>query len=150
MSKPKKTLRSHCPINFAVEVVGDKWTLLIVRDIVFWGKFTFGEFFASEEGIASNILALRLEHLLSEGVIAKTEDPEDRRKDLYTLTEKGLDLIPLLLEMISWSEKYDLQSDARTQKAIVSRIRKDREGLVNEIKKLVRGGGSLFGGSRSR
>jgi DNA-binding HxlR family transcriptional regulator len=117
---------------------------------VFWGKFTFGEFFASEEGIASNILALRLEHLLSEGVIAKTEDPEDRRKDFYTLTEKGLDLIPLLLEMISWSEKYDLQSDARTQKAIISRIRKGREGLVNEIRKSVRGGGSLFGGSRSR
>lgn len=149
MSKPKKTLRSHCPINFAVEVVGDKWTLLIVRDIVFWGKFTFGEFFASQEGIASNILTSRLEHLLSEGVIAKTKDPEDRRKDFYTLTEKGLDLIPLLLEMISWSEKYDPQSDARAQKAIVSRIRKDREGLVNEIKKLVKGGGSLFGGSRS-
>jgi DNA-binding HxlR family transcriptional regulator len=146
MSKADKPLRSHCPINFATEVVGDRWTLLIIRDIVFWGKLTFGEFSSSKEGIASNILALRLEHLLKEGIIAKSEDPNDRRKDFYTLTEKGLDLIPLLLEMVSWSEKYDEKSEARKQRAFVSQIRKDRARLIKQIRALVRGGGSVFGG----
>jgi DNA-binding HxlR family transcriptional regulator len=149
MNDPKKALRSHCPINFLVEVIGDKWTLLIVRDIAFWGKLTFGEFSASKEGIASNILALRLERLLNEGVLAKTEDPADRRKDFYTLTEKGLDLIPLLLEMVSWSEKHDVESEARKQKTFVSRIRKDRERLVNEVRRSVKGGGSVFAKPRS-
>jgi DNA-binding HxlR family transcriptional regulator len=149
MSRPRNALRSHCPINFIVEVIGDKWTLLIVRDIAFWGKLTFGEFSASKEGIASNILALRLERLLNEGVLAKTEHPTDRRKDIYSLTEKGLDLIPLLLEMVSWSEKYDVGSEARKQKAFVSRIRNDREILLKEVRKTVKGGGSVFAGSPS-
>jgi len=148
MKGQKKALRSHCPINFAVEVMGDKWSLLIVRDIALWGKVTFGEFAASKEKIASNILALRLEHLINEGVLQKTEDPADRRKDFYTLTEKGLDLIPLLLELVSWSERYDAGSEARKQGTFVARIRKDREKLTSEIKKSVRGGGSVFGGPR--
>jgi DNA-binding HxlR family transcriptional regulator len=129
--------------------MGDKWTLLIVRDVAFWGKLTFGEFAASKEKIASNILALRLEHLMNEGVLLKTEDPADRRKDFYTLTEKGLDLIPLLLELVSWSEKYDAGSEARKQKTFVGRIRNDRDKLASEIRKSVKGGGSVFGASRS-
>jgi DNA-binding HxlR family transcriptional regulator len=129
--------------------MGDKWTLLIVRDIAFWGKLTFGEFAASKEKIASNILALRLEHLMNEGVLLKTEDPADRRKDFYTLTEKGLDLIPLLLELVSWSEKYDAGSEARKQKTFVGRIRNDRDKLASEIRKSVKGGGSVLGASRS-
>jgi DNA-binding HxlR family transcriptional regulator len=145
MTGRKKTLRSHCPINFALEVIGDKWSLLIVRDIAFWGKLTYGEFSSSKEKIASNILALRLERLLNEGVLAKTEDAADRRKDFYTLTEKGLDLIPLLLEMVAWSEKYDAGSEARKQKTFVSRIRNGRNKLASEIRKSVQGGGSVFG-----
>jgi DNA-binding HxlR family transcriptional regulator len=145
MSKADKPLRSHCPINFAIEIVGDKWTLLIIRDIALWGKFTFGEFSSSKEGIASNILALRLEHLLKKGVIKKTEDTNDRRKDFYTLTEKGLDLIPLLLEMVSWSEKYDEKSEARKQRAFVSQIRKDRGTLMKQIRSQVKAAGSVFG-----
>jgi DNA-binding HxlR family transcriptional regulator len=129
--------------------MGDKWTLLIVRDIAFWGKLTFGEFAASKEKIASNILALRLEHLMNEGVLLKTEDPADRRKDFYTLTEKGLDLIPLLLELVSWSEKYDAGSEARKQMTFVGRIRNNRDKLASEIRKSVKGGGSVFGASRS-
>src|SRR5450432_2251967 len=145
MSCQEKTLRSHCPINFALEVIGDKWSLLIVRDIAFWGKLTYGEFSSSKEKIASNSLAIRLERLLNEGVLAKTEDAADRRKDFYTLTDKGLDLIPLLLEMVAWSEKYDAGSEARRQRAFVSRIRKDRDKLAFEIRKSVKGGGSVFG-----
>ena len=144
-----KRLRSHCPINFAVEALGDRWTLLIIRDIVFFGKLTFGGFSASKERIASNMLTLRLDRLLTEGILAKTEDANDRRKDFYTLTEKGLDLIPLLLEMVSWSEKYDEDSEARRQKPFVRRIRNDKAKLVKEIKALVKKGGSVFGSNRS-
>jgi DNA-binding HxlR family transcriptional regulator len=147
MKGQKRTLRSHCPINFAVQVVGDKWSLLIVRDIAFWGKLTFGDFSGSKEKIASNILASRLERLVAEGILEKNEDSEDRRKDFYTLTEKGLDLIPLLLEMVSWSERYDAGSEARRQQGFVSRIRKDRDALNAELKKRVKAGGSVFGGA---
>jgi len=145
MSTRLGALRSHCPINFALEAMGDRWSLLIVRDIAFWGKLTFGAFSSSKEKIASNILASRLDRLLNEGVLAKTEDADDRRKDFYTLTQKGLDLIPLLLEMVSWSEKYDAASEARKQPAFVKRIRKDRDKVAFELKELVRRGGSAFG-----
>ena len=140
--------RSHCPINLTLEVFGDKWSLLIISHIMIEGKRHFRELLHCEEKIASNILALRLEHLINEGVLQKTKDPADRRKDFYTLTEKGLDLIPLLLELVSWSERYDAGSEARKQGTFVARIRKDREKLTSEIKKSVRGGGSVFGAPR--
>src|SRR3546814_16674944 len=91
---PYTTLfRSHCPVNYGVEIFGDRWSLLIIRDIVFSGKKTYGEFLKSEEGIATNILASRLAFLEEQGILSKTPSPTDRRKDFYTLTEKGLDLI---------------------------------------------------------
>ena len=97
--------RSNCPVNFGLETFGDKWSLLIIRDIVFWGKKTYGDFLRSDEGIATNILASRLSQLEANGIIRRESHPSDKRKDLYSLTEKGMDLIPLLVEIVAWSGK---------------------------------------------
>src|SRR6185503_3117642 len=90
----KEDVRSHCSVNYGLEIFGDKWSLLIVRDIVFAGKKTYGEFLKSEEGFAINVLASRLAFLEEQGILSKTPSSADRRKDFYALTEKGLDLIP--------------------------------------------------------
>ena len=97
----KEDVRSHCSVNYGLEIFGDKWSLLIVRDIVFAGKKTYGEFLKSEEGFATNVLASRLAFLEEQGILSKTPSSADRRKDFYALTEKGLDLIPILLNPLS-------------------------------------------------
>src|ERR1700738_1277355 len=99
----KQQRRSDCPISFGLETFGDTWSLLIVRDIVYFGKKTYGEFLESEEGIATNILASRLVQLEEKGILVKRRHEMDRRKEVYSLTEKGLSLIPILLEMADWS-----------------------------------------------
>src|SRR5947209_10805018 len=91
--------RSDCPINFALETFGDTWSLLIIRDIVYFGKKTYGEFLESEEGMATNILASRLTRLEQQGILVKKPSPLDKRKEEYALTERGLDLVPVLVEM---------------------------------------------------
>lgn len=103
----KSTKRSHCPISLALDIFGDKWTLLIVRDLVFADKKTYGEFLKSEEKIATNILASRLRALEEASIITRTQSPEDKRRELYSLTEKGKDLTPILIEMALWSAKHD-------------------------------------------
>lgn len=138
----KTKLRSHCPINFALETFGDTWSLLIVRDIVFWGKKTYGEFLESKEGIASNVLATRLAHLVATGVLTKTPDANDKRKSTYALTEKGLDLIPMLLEISGWSSTYDRASTA--PRAFVQKVYADRTTMFALIRTKVRNGGFLF------
>lgn len=100
--------RSGCPINLTLEVVGDKWSLLIIRDIIFGNRRHFRELFTqSEEGIASNILADRLKKLVEEGILSrKTDDPSHKQKALYSLTEKGIELLPVLAQMAVWGRKY--------------------------------------------
>jgi DNA-binding HxlR family transcriptional regulator len=139
MKKDRKPLRSHCPVNFGLEIFGDRWTLLILRDIVFRGKRTYGEFLKSEEGFATNILASRLCLLVEEGILLR-EDSPDGRKDIYSPTEKGLDLIPLLFEMVLWSAKHDRHSEARRIPRLVELIRKDNRGISREtVEKVKRG-----------
>lgn len=99
--------RSLCPINLMVEVVGDKWSFLILRDIMFYNKRHFNEFRQSEEKIASNILTDRLNMLEREGLISKRADPAHKQKVIYSLTEKGIDLLPMLIEAMMWSLKYE-------------------------------------------
>lgn len=140
MKKLKKKLRSHCPVNFGLEAFGDRWALLILRDIVFRGKRTYGEFLKSEEGFATNILATRLEHLLAEGILRRESDPSDGRKDIYTLTDKGLDLIPLLFEMVLWSAEYDSASEARRIPRLVEAIRRNNRQLSRDIREKVKRG----------
>src|SRR5687768_4343044 len=108
----KRHRRSDCPINFGLETFGDMWSLLIIRDIVYFGKKTYGEFLDSDEHIATNILASRLLHLEEKGILLKTPSATDKRKEVYSLTEKGLDLIPILLEIASWSAQHDPQTGA--------------------------------------
>ena len=140
----KKELRSHCPINFGLESVGDRWSLLILRDIVFRGKRTYGEFLKSEEGIATNILASRLAMLVDDGILEKSVNAADARKDHYVLTEKGLDLIPLLFEMILWSAKYDPRSEARRITQLVEKIRANNRKISQRIIDKVRSGEALL------
>ena len=123
--------RSNCPINFALEVFGDKWTLLVIRDMMFKGKYAYGEFVKSEEKIATNLLADRLSLLEKTGIVLKTVDLTHGSKFIYTLTPKGIDLLPLLIEMIVWSAKYDETTAA--DKGFVNRANTDREGLIAEI-----------------
>ena len=99
--------RSGCPINLTLEVVGDKWSLIIVRDIMFGGRRHFRELLTrSEEGIASNILADRLKTLLEQGIVSRAEDPTHKQKAIYSLTEKGVELLPVLAQMSVWGNKF--------------------------------------------
>lgn len=95
-----------CPISSTLDILGDKWTLLIIRDLMFKEKKTYGEFLQSEEKIATNILADRLFVLEKNGIVEKSAFPGSKVKNLYRLTPKGIDLMPTLLEMILWGDKY--------------------------------------------
>jgi len=98
--------RSFCAINLALEVFGDKWSLIIVRDMMFGGKRHFRELLQSDEKIASNILTDRLAMLEREGIITKESDPEHKQKIIYSLTQKGIDLLPIIIQMVAWTFKY--------------------------------------------
>jgi DNA-binding HxlR family transcriptional regulator len=98
--------RSDCPIHVALELLGDSWSLLIVRDLMFKGRKTYKDFLEGEEGIASNILAKRLQHLESCGLLTRRPDPHDARRHLYRLTEVGIDLAPLIVELVLWSARH--------------------------------------------
>ena len=122
--KKKKCRRSKCPINFALEIFGDKWTLLVIRDIVFMKKKSYNEFLESDERIATNILADRLALLEREKIVTKSRDPSNKSRFLYTLTPKGTDLLPLLVEMILWSAEHDPKSPL--PKEYVDMVKKDK------------------------
>ncbi len=99
--------RSGCPINLTLEVVGDKWSLLIIRDMMFGNRRHFRELMTkSEEGISSNILADRLKTLLDRGIITRDDDPTHKQKGIYSLTEQGVELLPILAQMAGWGFKY--------------------------------------------
>ena len=127
----KKQKRSFCPLSSFLDILGDKWSLLIVRDILFRGKKTFGEFQGSYEKIATNILADRLALLEREGIVTKTIHPESKAKYLYELTEKGIDMLPFLLELIVWSDKYlEIHDEAR---ALAREVRQNRDSVMERI-----------------
>jgi DNA-binding HxlR family transcriptional regulator len=98
--------RSGCPINLTLEVLGDKWSLLILRDMIFSGKRHFRELMRSQEGISSNILADRLRVLVAEGLLTKTDDPTHKQKAIYSLTEKAIELVPVLAHIGAWGRKH--------------------------------------------
>ncbi len=140
-------LKSHCAVNFALEAIGDPWSLLIVRDIAFDGKHTFNEFLASEERIAKNILADRLMTLEKAGIVVKQNNAEDRRKGFYALTEKGVDLIPILFELSSWSVKYDTSTAAN--KRFGEAYFADKSHVTKVVQDAVREGRAAFAGEHS-
>jgi DNA-binding HxlR family transcriptional regulator len=99
--------RSGCPINLTLEILGDKWSLLIIRDMIFGNRRHFRELLTrSEEGIASNILADRLKTLVEQGIVTKADDPSHKQKAIYSLAEQGIELLPILAQMAGWGRKY--------------------------------------------
>ena len=122
-----------CPISTTLDILGDKWTLLIIRDLMFKGKRTYGEFLQSEEKIATNILADRLLILEKNGIVEKRAFPGSKVKNLYQLTPKGIDLMPILFEIISLGDKY-FEIPERVHR-LAGEIRKDSNGMIKEISK---------------
>ena len=98
--------RSACPINLSLEVFGDKWSLLIIRDMTFGGKRHFRELLRSQEGISSNILADRLKTLLEIGMLTKRDDPSHKQKAIYSLTEMAIALVPIMAHLGAWGRRY--------------------------------------------
>lgn len=131
MQKKKIKRRSDCPISYALDIFGDKWSLLIIRDLMFQDKKTYGEFLNSEEKIATNILADRLSLLECAGLIESKQDSEKKTRVLYSLTDKGIDLVPIMLEIVVWSARYDNKTGA--PKDFVARIKTDRDRFIREI-----------------
>jgi DNA-binding HxlR family transcriptional regulator len=130
--------RSECPVSCSLDIWGDKWSLLIIRDLVFNKKCTYGDFLKSEEGIATNILASRLQVLEENEIIKRSEHPESKVKVLYKLTQKGIDLFPILVEIHLWAEKYFIiPADI---KAKIKAAKKDKEAFIKasmkELKKI--------------
>jgi DNA-binding HxlR family transcriptional regulator len=130
--KSARAHRSGCPISLALEIFGDTWSLLIVRDLMFKGFKTFNEFLGAGEGIASNVLADRLAKLQASGVIEKRDDGEDARRYEYRLTRKGIDLAPVIIEIVLWSARHE-QTDAPSQ--IVGDLESQREKFLSGIRK---------------
>lgn len=122
--------RSPCPIAFALDLFGDRWTLLIVRDVALKGYRHFHEFESAGEGVATNILTDRLKLLVDTGILEKARDPEKGSRRIYRLTDKGLDLLPVLLDMIVWSGKHD--PDTAVSPAYLERVQTRRRTVLKE------------------
>ncbi|HXY10350.1 MAG TPA: helix-turn-helix domain-containing protein [Terriglobales bacterium] len=130
--KSKSQHRSGCPVSISLEILGDRWSLLIIRDLMVRGFRTFKEFQESGEGIASNILADRLHRLATSGIIAAEPDTSDTRRVNYRLTEKGIDLAPVLLDLLIWGARHEqtgalcatIETMARNRKQVLAEVRR--------------------------
>jgi DNA-binding HxlR family transcriptional regulator len=124
------TRRSGCPLNASVEMLGDRWSLLIIRDMMLRGKHSYKQLLDCDEKIATNILADRLRRLMAYGIIIATPDPSDGRKLTYSLTQKGIDLAPVMAEMVLWAAAHE---DTGNQ-ALVRTLQKDKENFLKAIR----------------
>ena len=125
------TSRSRCPISLALDVIGDRWSLLIVRDLMFAGKRYYRELLRSDEGISSNILAERLARLVDVGILSRTGDPTHKQKAIYSLTPMGIDLLPIVAQLGIWGRKYlpvTAESGARAEQ-----LEKSSAALLRKI-----------------
>lgn len=125
--------RSDCPISSSLDIWGDKWSLLIVRDLIFSMQCTYGDFLKSEEKIATNILATRLQMLESNGIITKLNHPDSKAKVLYQLTQKGIDLLPIMIEIHLWADKYSTIPPERN--AIIKELKNNKEAFIKSYTK---------------
>lgn len=128
-ANPKR--RSGCPLNASVEMLGDRWSLLIIRDMMLLGRRTFKEFLGSYERPASNILADRLRKLEEYGIIRAEDDPSDGRKLIYLLTSKGMDLAPVLTEMVLWAGKHEETEN----RPLIQLMQKDKQKFLEQIRR---------------
>jgi DNA-binding HxlR family transcriptional regulator len=129
--KPIPNRRSGCPLNASVEMLGDRWSLLILRDMMLRGFRSYNQFLDSYEGIATNILANRLKRLIAHGIVTAQEDLSDGRRLIYVLTAKGLDLAPVLTEMVLWAAKHEKTEN----QALVRQMQKDKQGFIAQVQK---------------
>ena len=140
--KQKPQRRSSCPVNASLEILGDRWSLLIIRDLMLRSYRTYKEFLSSDEGIATNILAERLQRLEAAGIISTSRDTEDRRKVVYRLTAKGIDLAPIVVELILWGAQHE---STGAPPATIRKMRAGREQFLSEIRRnWEEGGTALF------
>lgn len=137
MSDGRKRRLSGCPIDYALDFFGDRWTLLVIRDLLFAGKRHFRELMESPERIASNILTARLKKLEERGLIERHADPDNRKQVIYTLTDKGRDLTPVLVEMVRWGGRHDPNSLCPT--SVVTRFSRDNERLLADMREAMAG-----------
>lgn len=134
--------KSNCAINYALEMIGDQWSMLIVRDIVYFGKHTFGEFLGSPERIATSALSRRLKDLEDKGILIKTLHIKDKRKEVYNLTDKGLDLIPTLLELAEWGAGHD--PDTGASQKWISHVAANKTQVICELRQKTTNGEATF------
>lgn len=125
--------RSDCPISYSLDIWGDKWSLLIIRDLLFNKQLTYGDFLRAQEGISTNILAARLLRLEEQGLIDRMDHPESKAKVLYRLTPKGIGLLPVLVEINQWAHQYFPVPESR--KAMYQAIKKDKAGFIKATTK---------------
>ena len=130
--KRKSKRRSGCPVSVSLDLLGDRWSLLIIRDLMVRGYRTFKEFEESGEGIATNILTDRLRKLKSTGIITTQVDETDGRKVNYRLTQKGIDLAPVLLELLIWGARHE-KTEASC--AVIDNMARNRHSLVSEVRR---------------
>jgi DNA-binding HxlR family transcriptional regulator len=128
----RRKRRSGCPVSISLEILGDRWSLLVVRDLMVRGYRTFAEFQRSGEGIATNVLSSRLRRLQATGIVAAERHPDDARRVDYRLTEKGIDLAPLLLELLVWGARHERTG---APSAVIDRMANDRESVVAEVRR---------------
>ncbi len=127
----KQKKRSDCPVSCSLDIWGDKWSLLIIRDLINAKECTYGDFLKAPEGIATNILASRLQGLEENGIIKKLAHPDSKAKVLYRLTPKGIDLLPIMVEINLWAEKYfPIPAD---RMAIIKEAKKDKAGFIKSM-----------------
>ena len=126
----KAKRRSECPLNASVEMLGDRWSLLIIRDMMLRGSRTFKEFLDCYEGIATNILADRLRELTAYGILTTGRDPADGRKLIYLLTAKGIDLAPVLTEMVLWAAGHEKTGN----QSLVRQMQKDKQKFLAGVR----------------
>lgn len=132
MRNDDKKRQSGCPIAFGLDTFGDRWSLLVIREMMVRGKKTYGEFLEAEEGISTNILADRLKHLETEGIVSKSRDPDNRRSFIYALTPKGRDLAPIIIEIIQWSGAHDHRPFALREP--LQKIQRDRAAFETDLR----------------
>lgn len=132
-----------CPIRYGAVIFGDNWCLLILRDLMFKGARHYADFLNAGEGISTNILASRLVTLEAEGVIEKHPDPEHGARYVYFLTDKGLGLIPVMLEIVDWAEVWDKQTKVPPE--VADELREDREAMAQKTTNMLKSLRSEFG-----
>ncbi len=131
-------LRSDCPINYVLELVGDRWSLLILRDLIFDNKKSYSDFLTSQEKIATNILASRLTRLEDEGFIQKRPGSTNKARYTYVLTPMSIDLVPMFIEMILWSDKYSSIPVPPERQDDLRKVKADKQAFIAEVQERLR------------